>query len=88
MFFALAAVSEIMLPLTFAAVLAVCFKPMVDTLVRKGWKPTLASGLLVLALLALMVFIVVATVKGVTEQLSEIGDSTECGTGERRGAHG
>ena len=75
-FFALAAVSEIMLPLTFAAVLAVCFKPMVDALVRKGWKPTLASGLLVLALLALMVFIVVATVKGVTEQLSEIGDST------------
>ena len=49
---ALAAVSEIVLPLMFAAVLAVIFKPLVGKLVRHGLKPTLAAGLVVLGLLA------------------------------------
>ena len=62
---ALGAVSEIVLPLTFAAVLAVIFKPMVGTLRRHGFKPTLAAGLIVLGLLALMAGVMVATVQGV-----------------------
>ena len=57
---ALAAVSEIVLPLTFAAVLAVIFKPLVGVLERHRFKPTLAAGLVVLGLLALMTGVVVA----------------------------
>src|SRR5687768_641505 len=49
---ALAAVSEIVLPLLFAAVLAVIFKPLVGKLGRHGLKPSLAAGLIVLGLLA------------------------------------
>ena len=64
---ALAAVSEIVLPLTFAAVLAVIFKPLVGVLERHKFKPTLAAGVVVLGLLALMAGVVVATVRGVTE---------------------
>jgi hypothetical protein len=41
---ALAAVSEIVLPLTFAAVLAVIFKPLARTLQRHRWKPSLAAA--------------------------------------------
>ena len=52
-FTALGTVSEIVLPLTFAAVLAICFKPLVGTLQRHGWKPTAAAGVIVLGLLVL-----------------------------------
>ena len=51
---ALGAVSEIVLPLTFAAVLAIVFKPLVGILQRHRLQPTLAAGLVVLGLLALM----------------------------------
>jgi predicted PurR-regulated permease PerM len=74
---ALGAVSEIVLPMTFAAVLAVVFRPLVGTLQRRGLKPTLAAGLVVLGLLALMVGVVVGTVRGVTEQADEIGASAD-----------
>jgi putative heme transporter len=74
---ALGAVSEIVLPMTFAAVLAIVFKPLVGTLVRHRFKPTLAAGLVVLGLLALMAVVVVATVRGVTEQTDEIGASVD-----------
>jgi predicted PurR-regulated permease PerM len=76
-FTALGFVSEIMLPLTFAAVLAICFKPVVSSLTRRGWKPTLAAGLVVLGLLVLMATVVVSTVKGVVEQTDEIGAVTD-----------
>jgi putative heme transporter len=69
--------SEIVLPMTFAAVLAVIFKPLVGTLQRKGLKPTLAAGLIVLGLLALMLFVVVATIRGVTAQADQIGTVTD-----------
>ena len=52
--FALSAVSEIALPMTFAAVLAIIFKPLVGTLQRHNLKPSLAAGVIVLGLLALM----------------------------------
>ena len=65
---ALAAVSEIVLPLLFAAVLAVVFKPLVGKLERRKLKPTLAAGLVVLGLLGLMIVVVVATARGVIDQ--------------------
>jgi putative heme transporter len=74
---ALGAVSEIILPLTFAAVLAVIFKPLVGTLQRHGFKPTLAAGLIVLGLLALMTVAMVATVQGVVDQVDQIRVSVD-----------
>jgi predicted PurR-regulated permease PerM len=74
---ALGAVSEIVLPLTFAAVLAVIFKPLVGTLQRHGFKPTLAAGLIVLGLLALMTVAMVATVQGVVDQVDQIRVSVD-----------
>jgi predicted PurR-regulated permease PerM len=69
---ALTAVSEIVLPLTFAAVLAVILKPLVGTLRRHRFKPTLATGVVVLGLIALMTGVVVATVQGVFQQTDQI----------------
>ncbi len=74
---ALGAVSEIVLPLVFAAVLAVVFKPLVRKLERRGLKPTLAAGLVVLGLLALMTVVVVATARGIVAQRDEIGASVD-----------
>ncbi len=69
--FALSAVSEIALPMIFAAVLAIVFKPLADKL-RGRLKPSLAAGLIVLGLIALMIGVVVGTVRGVTDQADEI----------------
>ena len=74
---AFGAVSEIVLPLLFAAVLAVIFKPQVGNLERRGLKPTLGAGLIVLGLLALMALVMVATVRGVVQQTDGIGDSVD-----------
>jgi predicted PurR-regulated permease PerM len=79
---ALAAVSEIALPLTFAAVLAVIFQPLVERLERRKLKATYAAGLIVVALLALMVFVLVATVRGVTEQTDQISASVDAAISE------
>jgi predicted PurR-regulated permease PerM len=62
--------------MTFAAVLAVVFKPLVGTLQRHNLKPSLAAGLVVLGLLALVVAVVVATVRGVVDQADQIGTTT------------
>ena len=83
---ALGAVSEIVLPMTFAAVLAVIFKPLVGALQRHKVKPSLAAGLVVLGLLALMVGVVVATVRGVTEQTDEISASADAAMERAGGA--
>ncbi len=74
---ALAAVNEIVLPLIFAAVLAVVFKPLVGVLGRKNVKPTLAAGLVVLGLLALGAFVIVGTTRGVLDQRDEINASVD-----------
>ena len=74
---ALAAVSEIALPLLFAAVLAVIFKPVAGSLERRGFKPSLAAGVLVLGLLIVMTIVVTATVRGVLDQTDEIGASVD-----------
>jgi predicted PurR-regulated permease PerM len=81
-FIALSTVSEIALPMTFAAVLAVIFKPLVDTLRRRGVKPSLAAGLVVLGLLALMAGVVVATVRGVVDQAQDLGASADAALAE------
>jgi len=75
--FALAAVSEIVLPMTFAAVLAVCFSPLVGKLRRRGLKGPAAAGLIVLGLLALAVFVGYSTVSGVAQQTTEIAKSVD-----------
>ncbi|WP_169792159.1 AI-2E family transporter [Jiangella muralis] len=74
---ALGATSEIVLPLTFAAVLAVVFRPLVGMLRRHRIKATAAAGLVVLGLLALMALVITATVQGVTEQADQIGESVD-----------
>jgi hypothetical protein len=58
--------------LTFAAVLAVVFKPLFGILQRHRVKPSVAAGLVVLGLLAVMTSVFVATVRGVTDQADEI----------------
>ncbi len=72
---ALAAVNEIVLPLTFAGVLAVIFKPAVGALERRGLRPGLGAGVVVLGLIAGMVLVVVATVRGVVAQADQVGQS-------------
>jgi putative heme transporter len=74
---ALGAVSEIVLPLVFAAVLAVIFKPLVGKLERRGLKPILAAGVVVLGLAELMTGVMVATVQGMLQQTDEIGASVD-----------
>ena len=78
---ALGAVSEIVLPLLFAAVLAIIFKPLVGKLVRHKLKPSLAAGLIVLGLLALGTLVVVATAKGVIDQRDDISASVDAAIG-------
>ncbi len=73
----LGAVSEIALPMLFAAVLAIIFKPLVGVLQRHKLKPTLAAGAVVLGLLLLMAGVIVATVRGVTDQADQIGEVTD-----------
>ena len=73
----LAAVSEIVLPMTFAAVLAVIFKPLVGVLGRYRVKRTVASGLIVLGLLALGTAVFWAVVRGITDQIGQIGSSVD-----------
>jgi putative heme transporter len=74
---ALGVVSEIALPMTFAAVLAVSFKPLVGVMVHHKFKPSLAAGLVVLGLLVLAGGVAVATVRGVTAQTDEISTSID-----------
>ena len=78
----LAAVNEIVLPLTFAAVLAVIFKPAAATLTRRRVKPAAAAGIVVLGLLGLVTAVVVGTVQGVVGQLDQIGASVDAAATE------
>ena len=72
-----AAVSEIILPLIFAAVLAICFKPLAGSLERRGLKPSVAAVVVVLGLIAIAIAVVVATARGVADQTSEISRSVD-----------
>ena len=81
-FVALAAVSEIVLPLTFAAVLAIIFKPLVRMLERHKVWPTLAAGIVVLGLLVVVAGVIVATVRGVTQQADQISGVADKAVGK------
>ena len=70
-------VSEILLPLLFAAVLAVIFKPVVVSLIGHRFKPSLAAGMIVLGLLLLMVCVLVGTIRGIADQKDEISASVD-----------
>jgi predicted PurR-regulated permease PerM len=70
------AISEIALPVVFAAVLAVMFKPFAMWLERHRCKPGFAASLVVLGLLILVAGVAIATVKGVIEQTDEISAKT------------
>ena len=83
-----AALNEILLPLTFAAVLAVVFKPVATTLTRWRLRPSVSAGVVVLGLLALAITVVVATAKGVVDQLDEIGSSVDAAAAEAQAALG
>jgi putative heme transporter len=73
----LGALSEIVLPMLFAAVLAILFRPLVGVLQRHKLKPSLAAGAVVLGLLLLMTGVIVATVRGVTDQADQISEVTD-----------
>ncbi|MDF2093651.1 AI-2E family transporter [Knoellia sp. 3-2P3] len=79
---ALAAVNEIVLPLTFAAVLAVVFRPWARVLQRHQLKPSIAAGAVVLGLLGLVTLVTVATVQGVLAQMQQIGTSVNAAVDE------
>ena len=69
---ALAAVSEIVLPMTFAAVLAVIFKPLLGSLRRHWAKTTLGTSVVGLGLLAPTTSLVIART-AVTRRLLQSG---------------
>jgi putative heme transporter len=53
------------------------FRPLVGILQRHRFRPTLAAGVVVLGLLALMTLVVVATVRGVADQTDQIGAAVD-----------
>jgi len=69
---ALAAVSEVTLPLVLAALLAVELKLWADALRRRGLRPSFAAGAVTLGLFAAACGAIVAAVAGVVDQASEI----------------
>lgn len=83
-----AALNEILLPLTFAAVLAVVFKPAAAALTRWRLRPSVSAGVVVLGLLALGTVVVVATAKEVVDQLDDIGSSVDAAAAEAQTALG
>lgn len=69
---AFAAVSEVMLPLVLAALVAVGVKPWADALAARRLAPALAAGGVSLGLVAAAVVVAVAAVTGVVDQTSRI----------------
>jgi predicted PurR-regulated permease PerM len=73
----LAAISEIVLPLLFAVVLAVLFKPSVSMLEARNVKPSLAAGMVVVGLVVAVVAVVIAAYEGVVAQSGEISTAVD-----------
>ncbi len=70
--YGLAAVSSLVLPLLFAMVFAVVFRPLVTRITRLGLRPAAAAGLMVVGLLAVCGGVVVMTINGVVDQSDRI----------------
>lgn len=73
----LATVSSVVLPLLFAAVLAVIFRPLAVRLERMGVPSSIAAGLVVLGLIAVIVAVAVLTVLGIVDQSDRLMDELE-----------
>jgi putative heme transporter len=84
----LAAVSEVVLPLVFAAMLGIATYPLAERLQRRGLAPALAAGLVVLLCVALAATVVVLVVRAVVREatiiagwidraIAELGDGGE-----------
>ena len=69
---ALGLIAEVVIPVALAALLAVEFKPAADRLVRDGRRPAIASGIVLLGLIALVAAIAIAVVVGLSSQSAEI----------------
>lgn len=74
---ALAAVNTVVLPMIFAIVLAIAFKPLVGVMVRYRFNPGLAAGIVVLGLLVLVIGAFVGTVRGVLDQGLQLDASSD-----------
>lgn len=74
---ALAVIAEVVIPVALAALLAVVLKPAADRLVRRGARPAIAAGVVVLALGALLGAIVAASVAGLTSQSAAIESAVD-----------
>jgi putative heme transporter len=73
----LSAVSSVVLPLIFAAVLAVLFRPVAAWLELRGFRPTLAAGAVVVGCVLVVGVVVALAVNGILDQTSQIGDQVE-----------
>jgi predicted PurR-regulated permease PerM len=74
---ALGFVAEVVIPVALAGLLAVVFKPASDRLVRRGLRPALAAGLVVIALGALFGGVTAVTIAGVSSQSAEISSAID-----------
>ena len=74
---ALAVIAEVVIPIALAALLAVVFKPSADRLVRRGWRPAFAAGLVVVGLGAVVGGIAAASVAGISSQSEEIHSAVD-----------
>jgi predicted PurR-regulated permease PerM len=75
--FALGAVSALVLPITFAVVLAILFKPLVGILTGHRLKPALAAGIVVVGFLILMLGVAIITVRGVVDQGGKVSANAD-----------
>ena len=73
----LAAISSVALPLLFAMVLAVIFRPVAVRLERAGLPPSLAAGVVVLGLVLSILGVVALTIHGVVTQSDELMEEIE-----------
>ena len=71
---ALATVSSVVLPLVFAAVLAVLFRPVASRLERRGFPPSLAAAAVLAGLATAVASILFVTERGIVSQASRIVD--------------
>jgi predicted PurR-regulated permease PerM len=78
----MSAVSSVVLPLVFAAVLAVLFRPLAAMLEERGLKPMLAAGAVVLGLVVVSIVVVSLTVEGIVSQTDRIIEEVEAGLAE------
>ena len=75
----LAAVSSVVLPMLFAALLAVLFLPLARTLERRGLRAPVAAIIVVLGLVAVCVGVLVVAIYGIASQFDEVVAAVEAG---------